>query len=162
MFSHVLFSLSQLSLPVAIVNLIAARTAFRLGVHLGPSDADFPPRKKERFPIMFCPACRMLSRSVSHLLHRNRKCSIVSGARPHLHMSDSAAPILLRYPLILAIPVRSCESTSASCLLRLSYSAFVCLPGRARSIRMYVCMYVYFSSGGPLAPKSLLLEHRTC
>ncbi|KAJ0125835.1 Uncharacterized protein HZ326_31059 [Fusarium oxysporum f. sp. albedinis] len=22
--------------------------------------------------------------------------------------------------------------------------------------------YVYFSSGGPLAPKSLLLEHRTC
>jgi hypothetical protein len=45
---------------------------------------------------MSCPTCRMTSRSVSHLGHRNRKCSIVSGARPHSHMSDSAAPIFAK------------------------------------------------------------------
>ncbi|EXL63740.1 hypothetical protein FOPG_19987 [Fusarium oxysporum f. sp. conglutinans race 2 54008] len=43
--SYVLFSRSQLSLPVAIANLIAVRTASRLGVHLGPSDADFPRKR---------------------------------------------------------------------------------------------------------------------
>ncbi|RTE68033.1 hypothetical protein BHE90_017590 [Fusarium euwallaceae] len=74
----------------------AARTASRLGAHLGPSDADFPPRKKEKFPNILYPAGHMTSRSVSYLEHRKRKCSVVSGAHPHSHTSDSAAPILLR------------------------------------------------------------------
>ncbi|KJZ71032.1 hypothetical protein HIM_09559 [Hirsutella minnesotensis 3608] len=36
------------------------------------------------------------SRCPFHFMHRNRKCSVVSGACPQPHMSDSAAPILRR------------------------------------------------------------------
>ncbi|KAH7137726.1 hypothetical protein EDB81DRAFT_901232 [Dactylonectria macrodidyma] len=34
-----------------MANLIVARTACMFGAHLSPSDADFPPKKNERFPI---------------------------------------------------------------------------------------------------------------
>jgi hypothetical protein len=75
------------SLFVSKANRIAARTACSLGAHFGPSDAAFPPTKNGRLPIFACPTCRMPSRCVSHLAHRNRKCSIVSGACPQSHMS---------------------------------------------------------------------------
>ena len=122
------------SLPVAMANLIVARTARMSGVHLSPSDAAFPPRKYDRFPIFACEHRNMPSRCAVHFAQRNRKCSTVSDASPHSQVSDSTVPILHRKLLSLTIPVRSCDSTSASSLFSGSYRVRVCLPGSAVSI----------------------------
>jgi hypothetical protein len=78
------------------------------GFHLLSSDGAFPPKKYERFPIFSCEQSSKISRCAVHLLHRNRKCSIVSGAWPHSHSSDSTTPILWRKHLSLAMPVLNC------------------------------------------------------
>ncbi|KAJ0120388.1 Uncharacterized protein HZ326_31727 [Fusarium oxysporum f. sp. albedinis] len=41
--------------------------------YLSPSDAAFPPKKNDRFPILVREHFSMSSRSVVHLTHRNRK-----------------------------------------------------------------------------------------
>jgi len=45
-------SISKSSRLVAIVNLIVARTAFMSEVHRSRSDGAFPPKKKERLPLL--------------------------------------------------------------------------------------------------------------
>lgn len=47
------------SLFVSMANLITARITCRLGAHFRSSDAAFPLKKKERFPIIVCPTRRM-------------------------------------------------------------------------------------------------------
>lgn len=74
------------------------------------------------------------SRCVSHSEQLNRKCSTVSVACPQAHWSDSTIPILCRYPLNCAMPVRSCASTLASVRPKVSYRVRVCRPGNAVSI----------------------------
>ena len=108
--------------PVLFANLIAARTALKFGLHLCPSSAVLPPRKNERLPIISRSTIRMCSRCSSHRGHRKRKWSTVSSSWPQSHVSVSTAPILCRYLLTRAIPVRSCTSMSDSRLFRASYS----------------------------------------
>ncbi|KAJ0130578.1 Uncharacterized protein HZ326_26329 [Fusarium oxysporum f. sp. albedinis] len=121
--------------PVLIANLIAARTALKFGLHLCPSSAVLPPRKNERLPIISRSTIRMCSRCSSHRGHRKRKWSTVSSSWPQSHVSVSTAPILCRYLLTRAIPVRSCTRMSDSRLFRASYSMRVCLPGSTLSSR---------------------------
>jgi hypothetical protein len=114
--------------PVLIANLIVACTAARFGLHLCPSSAVLPPRKNDILPITSRSTFRMCSRGSSHRGHRKRKWSTDSSSWPQSHVSVSAAPILCRYVLTRAIPVRSCTRMSDSRLFRTSYSVCVCLP----------------------------------
>jgi hypothetical protein len=74
------------------------------------------------------------SRCVSHSEQLNRKCSTVSVACPQAHWSDLTIPILCRYPLSCAMPVRTCASTLASVRPKVSYRVRVCSPSNAMSI----------------------------
>jgi hypothetical protein len=107
---------------VLIANLIAARTAPKFGLHLCPSSAVLPPRKNDRLPTISRSTIRMCSRCSSHRGHRKRKWSTVSSSWPQSHVSVSTAPILCRYLLTRAIPVRSCTRMSDSRLFRASYT----------------------------------------
>ena len=122
-----------MSLPVAVAYFRVALTADIFGVHFTGSEGAFPPRKKERHPLLVLVSRNNWWRCRSHCVHRNRKCFTDSLACPHAHWSNSETPIRWRYSFSLAIPVRSWASIPASVRLKLSYSSFVCFPGSALS-----------------------------
>jgi len=139
-----------------MANLIVAHTTRISDVHLSPLDAAFPPRKYNRFPIFAYKYCNMPSRCAVHFAQRNRKYSTVSNASPHLQVSNSTVPILHRKLLSLTIPVRSCNSMSASFLFSGSYRVRVCLPSSTVSIcfkhfptlssSVLICRYLVIAS----------------
>jgi hypothetical protein len=118
---------------VAVAYFTVALTADIFGVHFTGSHSAFPPRKKDRHPLLVTVSRNNWWRCLSHCAHRNRKCFTDSLACPHAHWSDSETPIRWRYSFNLAIPVRSWASIPTSVRLKLSYSRFVCFPGNALS-----------------------------
>jgi hypothetical protein len=87
-------------------------------------------------PLLVSVCSSICVRCTVHLVHRKRKCLIVSFVCPHSHWSDSAALIRYKYPLIRAIPVRSFVKMHASLRLKASYKVRVCLSGSAVSISL--------------------------
>jgi hypothetical protein len=69
---------SMSSRPVAIANLIVARTAFIFGVYAPGSDRAFYLKQKERLPLLVSVCASICVWYASYLVHQKRKCLIVS------------------------------------------------------------------------------------